>query len=303
MRHGTSAVLPTGERVDAWSGIRVAGTDYLRLPLHTRWLTEADDLVLSLKERLRVAQLGDTVAVSEKVVVLLTGRAVDIDTMRPGRLARLLAGHVRCRTDSRGLSVPEKMEYVIRTIGSGRAIAAAVCGAVTRSLGMRGTFYRLAGPIARDIDGGRPPYEHLLFPPLDTSVAQQICADLERALDIGVGIVDLNDYGGSIRAVSEKSLPAATLAAVLGDNPMGQRRRGTPFVIVRAAESLASRRSRSSSPERHDLRRFGEQPSLRSAQQVQARDEHSPDDESDRGQQQQVVAATAVEHRREDPVQ
>jgi F420-0:gamma-glutamyl ligase len=232
-----SAGPRTEQRVAQWSRVRLGGTDYLRLPLHTRWLTEADDVVLALKEHLEVAQLGDTVAVSEKVVVLLTGRALDISTMQPGWLARQLAGHVRCRTDSKGLSVPEKMEYVVRAIGSGRVLAAAVAGAVTRPLGMRGTFYRLAGSVARDIDGGRPPYEHLLFPPLDTSAAQQICTDLEQALGIGVGIVDLNDFGGSIRAVSDKSLPAATLAAVLDDNPMGQRLRSTPFVIVRAADS------------------------------------------------------------------
>lgn len=240
MSISTSAAPHTEERVDAWSRVRVGETDYLRLPLHTRWLTEADELVLSLKERLGVAQLGDTVAVSEKVVVLLTGRALDIGTMQPGWLARQLAAHVRCRTDSKGLSVPEKMEYVVRTIGSGRVVAAAIAGAVTRPLGMPGTFYRLAGSVARDIDGGRPPYEHLLFPPLDTSVAQQICADLERALGIGVAIVDLNDFGGSIRAVSGKAMSAATLAAALNDNPLGQRLRSTPFVIVRAAGAGAA---------------------------------------------------------------
>ena len=232
-----SAVRHTEDRVGAWSRVRVDERDYLRLPVRTRWLTTADELVLSLKESLGVAQLGDTVAVSEKLVVLLTGRALDIETMRPGWLARRLAGHVRCRTDSKGLAVPEKMEYVVRTIGSRRVVTAAIAGAVTRPLGIRGTFYRLAGSVARDIDGGRPPYEHLLFPPLDPSVAQQICLDLERALGIGVSIVDLNDFGGSIRGVSEKSLPAATLAAILTDNPMGQRLRSTPFVIVRAAES------------------------------------------------------------------
>jgi F420-0:gamma-glutamyl ligase len=228
-------VLHTDQRVGAWSRVHVAGTEYLRLPLHSRWLTEADELVRALKERLGVAKAGDTVAVSEKVVVLLTGRAVDIATMRPGRLARLLAGHIHCRTDSRGLSVPEKMEYVVRTVGTARVIAAAVGAAVTRPLGVRGTFYRLAGSVARDIDGGRPPYEDRLFPPLEPAIAQQICTDLEQALGIGAGIVDLNDYGGSIRAVSAASLPAVTLAAILADNPMGQRRRGTPFVIVRPA--------------------------------------------------------------------
>lgn len=227
-------VLRNGERVGAWSRVHVAGTEYLRLPLHTsQWLTAADELAVALKECLGVAKVGDTVAVSEKVVVLLTGRAVDIATMQPGRLSRLLAGHVHCRTDSRGLSVPEKMEYVVRTVGSTRVVAAAVSAAVTRPLRMRGTFYRLAGSVARDLDGGRPPYEDLLFPPLQPTVAQQICTDLEQAVGIGVGIVDLNDFGGSIRAVSATSIPAPTLAAILEDNPMGQRRRGTPFVIVR----------------------------------------------------------------------
>jgi hypothetical protein len=128
------------------------------------------------------------------------------------------------------------MEYVLRTLGVVRIIAAAIGGALTRPLGMRGTFYRIAGPIARDVDGGpHTPYEHQLFPPLDTKVAQQICADLEQALDIGVSIVDLNDFGGSIRAVSPRSLSEKTLAAVLNDNPLGQHLTSTPFVLVRPA--------------------------------------------------------------------
>jgi hypothetical protein len=100
---------------------------------------------------------------------------------------------------------------------------------------MHGTFYRVAGSVARDIDGGRPPYESLLFPPLEPAVAHDISTDLERALGVGVGIVDLNDFGGSIRAVSPQSLPARTLAAVLADNPMGQRSTSTPMMVIRPA--------------------------------------------------------------------
>jgi hypothetical protein len=70
---------------------------------------------------------------------------------------------------------------------------------------------------------------------LDPAVAHRICADLERAVGIGVSIVDLNDYGGSIRAVSPRSLPASTLAVVLRDNPMRQRLTSTPFLLVRPA--------------------------------------------------------------------
>jgi F420-0:gamma-glutamyl ligase len=225
----------TDKREQLWTQVNASGVEYQRLPLHTRWLDETDDLALALKEHLRLAQAGDTVAVSEKVAILLTGRTVDISTVRPGRLARYLAAHVHPRTDSKGLAVPEKMEYVIRAVGYPRIVAAAVSTALTRPLGMHGTFYRMAGSVARDVDGGRPPYEHVLFPPLDTKDAQRMCADLERALDIGVSIVDLNDYGGSIRAVSPRSLSAKTLAAVLGDNPLGQRLTSTPFVLVRPA--------------------------------------------------------------------
>jgi hypothetical protein len=220
------------KRVDLWTHVKVAGVRYLRLPLRTRWLNEADDLVLALKESLNLARPGDTVGVSEKVIILLTGQTVDINTVQPGRLARMLARHVRPRTDSRGLAVPEKMEYVVRTVGLRRIIPATIGSAVTRPFGMHGTFYRIAGPVARDVDGGRPPYEHVLFPPLDAKVAQGICADLERAVDIGVSIVDLNDFGGSIRAVSPRSLSEGTLAAVLRDNPLGQRLTSTPFVLV-----------------------------------------------------------------------
>jgi F420-0:gamma-glutamyl ligase len=225
----------TGKRVDLWTQVKVAGVKYLRLPLRTQWLNEADDLVLALKNSLKLARPGDTVGVSEKVVILLTGQTVDINTVQPGRLARMLARHVRPRTDSRGLAVPEKMEYVVRTVGLRRIIPATIGCAVTRPLGMHGTFYRIAGSVARDVDGGRPPYEHVLFPPLNAKVAQRICADLEEALDIGVSIVDLNDFGGSIRGTSPRSLSAETLAAVLSDNPLGQRLTSTPFVLVRPA--------------------------------------------------------------------
>ena len=233
----TFTAEPKADRIDLWTEVSVAGVRYLRLPLHTEWLDETDDLVLALKESLKVARPGDTVGISETVTILLTGRTVDINTVQPGWLARFLARYVRPRGEhARGLSVPEKMQYVIRTVGLRRIIAATIGSAVTRPLGMHGTFYRIAGPIARDVDGGpHTPYEHILLPPLDTKVAQAICADLERALDIGVSIVDLNDFGGSIRAVSPRSLSQETLAAVLSDNPLGQHRTSTPFVLVRPA--------------------------------------------------------------------
>jgi hypothetical protein len=217
----------------AWSDRIVGGRRYGRAPIRTRWLDADADLVAVLIEHLPDRRPDDTVAVSEKVAVLLTGRAVPIDSIRPGRLAQILARGVRPQEGSEGLSVPEKMEYVLRTCGRFRILAAALAGAVTRPIGMRGLFYRLAGSIARDLDGGRPPYEHLLFPPLDEQAAQQLCGWLERALRTGVAIIDLNDFGGSVRATSPMALPSPLLTEVLADNPLRQRLTGTPFALVR----------------------------------------------------------------------
>jgi hypothetical protein len=220
-----------------WTRRDADGRGYLRLAVRTRWLEPGDDLTAALREHLPPLQAGDTVVVSEKVVVLLTGRAVPVTAVRPGRLARVLARCVRPRKGSRGLSVPEKMQYVLQSVGALRLLAATALSAVTRPLGVRGVFYRVAGPVARDLDGGRPPYEHLLFPPLERSDARAICA----ALGTGVAIVDLNDFGGSIRAVSASSLPSRTLALALADNPLRQRLTGTPFGVVRPVRDRFAR--------------------------------------------------------------
>lgn len=125
----------------------VRGVRYLRIVVQTRWLTPHDELAEVLQTSVQgVALPGDTVVVSEKVAVLLTGRGVPIASVRPGVLARLLATRVRPRPGSRGLSVPEKMQYVLERSGRTRLLLAAAASAVTRPLGVHGLFYRIAGP-------------------------------------------------------------------------------------------------------------------------------------------------------------
>ncbi|WP_201276688.1 hypothetical protein [Marisediminicola senii] len=208
--------------------------DYVCHAVPTRWLNADDSLVDSLLEHLPEVRPHDTVIVSEKVAVLLTARAVPAADYPPGLVARTLVRFMRPPAGSRGLSVPEKMEYVVRTVGVPRLLLAAFASAVTRPFGVRGMFYRVAGSVSRDLDGGRPPYEHLLFPPLRPGEARRLCNDLERVLGAGVAVVDINDLGGSVRATSPNALAGDTLAAVLQGNPLGQKLTGTPFGVVRS---------------------------------------------------------------------
>ena len=60
-RHELFPEPKADRRVNLWTQVNVAGVNYLRLPLQTRWLDETDDLVLALKESLEPARPGDTV--------------------------------------------------------------------------------------------------------------------------------------------------------------------------------------------------------------------------------------------------
>lgn len=223
-------------RVDgsSWSEVTVSGRCFQRRAIHTRWLNQSDDLTATLLEYTADREPHDTIVVSEKVALLLTGRTIPVTDIRVGPDARLLTRFIRPRQGSMGLKVPVKMQWVTDTVGRPRVYLAALTSALTRPFGVKGVFYRVAGDPARSIDGARPPYTDLLFPPFDPDVARALCQELETKLDNGVAIADINDYGGSVRAVSPRALPADTLLQVLADNPMRQRSSAMPFVLVRA---------------------------------------------------------------------
>jgi len=167
--------------------------------------------------------------------VVTTGRGVPAATVRPGRLARFVAAHVRPVGNSRGLSIPEKAQLVIDTAGWWRVAAAVAAGAVTRPLGIHGAFYVVAGYVARSMDGMRPPYGDMLLPPLSPPIAHAIAEQLTTELGHPVAIADMNDRGGSVRAVAGSIMSKRLLAEVMADNPLGQRDQSTPIAIVRRA--------------------------------------------------------------------
>lgn len=159
--------------------------------------------------------------------------------------------HVRPRPGSRGLAVPEKMQYVLQRSGRLRVPMAAAVSAVSRPLGWHGLFYRVAGSVARDLDGGQPPYEHLLFPPpLGRLDGRMLAEEMERQLGVGVAIVDLNDYGGSIRAASPSAPMPYDLLTLLRDNPLGQRAAGTPAGLLRPLSTESATDAQDERPRR-----------------------------------------------------
>jgi F420-0:gamma-glutamyl ligase len=234
------------------SSVIAGGARYDRTVVCTPWLTAGVDVAELLRntvvERL---QPGDVIAITEKVVVVTTGRGIPASMVRPGRLATFAARHIRPIGDSRGLSIPEKMQLVIDMVGPWRVILAGAVAAATRPLGIRGPFFLVAGYIARSMDGMRPPYGDMLLPPLPPRTARSIAGQLATEIGHPVAIVDINDRGGTVRAVAGSAMSKRRLAAVLADNPLGQRDQGTPIVVVHRVGSQEERRPLVTSGQRH----------------------------------------------------
>lgn len=231
---------PTGVRPATVSDVVLvaAGRRWRRVVLQTPWLTAHDDLGGILAAALdRVPggapRPGDVVAIAEKIAVVTSGRIVDARALRAGLLARALARSVRPVGDSRGLSLPRKMQFLMDQVGPVRVVGAALAAAVTRPFGRNGTFYRLLGSAARDLDGLRGAYLDELLPPLLPDEAALLAHHLAARLGPAVAVVDVNDRGGSVRAVSAGGPDPSVLLGLLADNPQGDGDRSTPLVLLR----------------------------------------------------------------------
>lgn len=219
--------------------VEVNGVVYERLPIKTRLVVRDDDIVQVVSEYAAdVVRDGDILFVTEKIVGITQGRAYPIDEIVPRRLATTLSKYVTKTSHGIGLGMPETMEMALRECGTPRILFAAAVAAVSKAVGRRGDFYRIAGPKARAIDGPTkntiPPYDsHVVLGPARPN---GVATDIAQALggSITVSVVDINDFGGNILGSTDKSTDALVLA-VLKDNPLGQDHQSTPLGVIRRA--------------------------------------------------------------------
>lgn len=211
------------------------GRDYQRVLARTPWFEGPTDLASVFRQALgsRLESGAGTAFVTEKVAVVALGATVDASTVKVGRIAKVAAKFVRPLGDDVSQNVPTRWQFVANRIGMPRFLFACLAAGVTRPFGVRGTFYKIAGPEARDLDGMHGRYAQTLVPRLAEARALEIVNELASELGTPVAIVDVNDRSGTIRAVSRGGLPAAELLSVLSDNPMGQRYQSTPVGWIR----------------------------------------------------------------------
>jgi F420-0:gamma-glutamyl ligase-like protein len=216
--------------------VTVNGKVYERIPVKTHVVMPGENLVDVVKTyALPLLQPGDVLFITEKIVAVSQGRAFPVKTIRPRKLAVFLSRFVTKTRHGIGLGIPETMEMAIRECGVWRILLAAAVAAVTKPLGRKGDFYRIAGYKASSIDGPTPntipPYNEyvVLGPDKPNKVAKEISEEIK----VPVLIVDLNDLGGKILGVSDRKIDKDLYYTILRDNPLGQSREQTPIGIIR----------------------------------------------------------------------
>jgi F420-0:gamma-glutamyl ligase len=218
----------------------VAGAVFERIPIKTHVVMAGEDIVeIVTRYAADFVRPGDTLFVTEKIVAITQGRSYPVDSIDARPLAHRLSRYVTKTSHGIGLGMPETMEMALRECGTARIVFAAAVAAVTKAIGRKGDFYRIAGSKARGIDGPT----HNTIPPYNTQVVlvplrpREVARELQAAVGGGieVAIVDINDFGGNVLGSTLSSAREKQLVEVLADNPLGPNHQSTPLGVVRPA--------------------------------------------------------------------
>lgn len=218
--------------------IQADGKTYARHAIATHFVQVGESYIDLFEKYVKpIYQPGDILSVSEKVIALCQGRVVMEDQVKPGFWAKLLSRFVHQTSAGPGMGLPVKMQFAINHCGLGKVLWAAVCAGFDKLRGVHGTFYNMLDGEVRGLDGfyGRdiPEYEHMgvRIP----SEPEKVCDEVYEKTGIVMMIVDANDLsvellgkGAQLRDWSEEQL-----LALIADNPAGQDRQLTPFILIR----------------------------------------------------------------------
>lgn len=216
--------------------VTIDGLTYLRIPIRTHIITEKDDIVEVVAHYTNSKlQPGDIVVVSESVVAITQGRAIPVEKIKVGLIAKLLWRFVRKVSYGIGLRSPESMQCAVEEVGRVRILVAAAVGAIGKLLGRRGDFYRVAGMQAATIDAAYTtpiePYRRCVIKgPKDPEL---VAKRIKERIGVDAAIVDVNDIGGSWVLGATEGVNKPLVEKILKDNPLGQSDEQTPIGIIR----------------------------------------------------------------------
>lgn len=218
--------------------IEVNGSIYRRHAIKTRFIKQGEDYIEIFKRYvLPIYEKGDIISSCEKVISLCQNRVIKREDIKIGFFAKLLSKFASHPKDA-GIGVGEsiKMQYAIDKVGLIKVLFASFCSFITKSFGIKGVFYKIVGQSVSGLDGFYgdvwKEYEDIgIELPLNPN---KICNEIEEKLGISVMIVDSNDFGREILGKSNSiKLSMDELKSIIRDNPAGQEKELTPFILIR----------------------------------------------------------------------
>ena len=156
--------------------------------------------------------------------------------MKISKTARFLSRFAARSNAGIGVSEVYKMQYAIDKCGRFKIVAASILAGIGKLFGKKGIFYKVAGQEGSGLDGF---YGAVWDTYADIGIElpkdpEKVCRHIYETLGISTCITDANDLGVEILAVSpDVHLSTDTLKQIIRDNPAGQGREQTPFILVR----------------------------------------------------------------------
>lgn len=216
--------------------IEINGKKYARYPVKTHLITEKDKDYGEIIERYAKDYLepGDIVFIGERSLASSQARSYPKEKVKPCWLARFLVRFVTKSPYGIGLGSPETMQLAVEEVGAPRLLLAAFFAALTKPFGLKGIFYKIAGPQAKAVDGAAD----YVIPPYNTYVSKaplnpkETAEKISKKIGFPVVIVDVCDIGGWVMGAS-RGVDKEFIIKALKDNPLGQTTEQTPFGILR----------------------------------------------------------------------
>lgn len=136
-----------------------------------------------------------------------------------------------------GAGVPYKMQFAINQCGAPKILWAAFRAAIDKLRGVHGTFYKIAGDEVYGLDGffGHDIEEYAEMGIRIPADPDGVCNKVFQETGVVSMIVDANALAQEILGKCDalRDWPDETLSRLIGDNPAGQVRQLTPFILIR----------------------------------------------------------------------
>ncbi len=202
------------------------------IPVHTRILTEKDNIVEVIKEYAgKDITDRDIICSAESVVAITQGRYTRPEELNVCWQARLMNRFV---PPAGSMASIYGIQAAMEEEGKWNMLYSFALGALGKLVGKKGVFYARCrqASLIDDVTGTMPPFDKcLVYGPAN---ADTVCQSIKESTGAyGAVIADVNDLKRAAVLGHSEGLDPVQIARILIDNPFGNASQKTPIVIIK----------------------------------------------------------------------